>query len=108
MSDYLTPFKAPATGHDPLCPRNSPIDDYQRECSCGLIDLVRKDERHKVIIEFTSNNSDKGIYNTALDDALQALESFYHNPEDDWLEAIDNVFVEKIVNNVKILKIRSA
>ena len=103
MSDYLTPLKSTAR-RDLLELRNSLIYNYQRECYCGLIDLARKDESPKVITEFTSNNNNVEIYNKALNNSLQTLENFHLNPEDNWLEAIDNVFVEKIINNVEILK----
>ena len=42
-------------------------------------------------------------YDTALQDAIDAVNKFIKNPEDDWDKAIDNLFIQKIVELIENL-----
>ena len=39
-------------------------------------------------------------YAAALQDAIDAVNKFINNPEDDWDKAIDNRFIQEIVNAI--------
>lgn len=39
-------------------------------------------------------------YDTALQDAIDAVNKFINNPEDDWDKAINNRFIQEIVNAI--------
>ena len=43
-------------------------------------------------------------YAAALQDAIDAVNKFINNPEDDWDKAIDNLFIEKITEAIESLK----
>lgn len=40
-------------------------------------------------------------YKSALQDAINAVNKFVNNPEDDWDKAIDNLFIKKIIEAIK-------
>lgn len=42
-------------------------------------------------------------YGNALLDAIEAINKFVNNPEDDWDKAIDNLFIQKIVESIENL-----
>ena len=43
-------------------------------------------------------------YQQGINDSIDALKKLYHNPEDDCLEAIDNLFLSKIIHAIENLK----
>jgi len=43
-------------------------------------------------------------YQQGIDDSIDAVKKLYNNPEDDWLEAIDNLFLNKIIEAIEKLK----
>lgn len=40
-------------------------------------------------------------YTYALQDAIDAVNKFVNNPEDDWDKAIDNLFIKKIIEAIE-------
>ena len=53
----------------------------------------------------TTHNADQMYhwklgYDTALQDAIDAVNKFVNNPEDDWDKAINNRFIQEIVNAI--------
>lgn len=89
--------------HDPLCPFF--YDQIGRElvrqtgnpCTyCDLIARVREDERTNEPPAWAYANG----YDTALQDAIDAVNKFVNNPEDDWDKAINNRFIQEIVNAI--------
>jgi hypothetical protein len=43
-------------------------------------------------------------YHQGINDSIDAVKKLYQNPEDDWLEAIDNLFLSKIIDAIENLK----
>lgn len=52
---------------------------------------------HDILIDVFS-------YQQGINDSINAVKKLYNNPEDDWLEAIDNLFLSKIIEAIENLK----
>lgn len=87
--------------HDPLCPVSALLERHTGvsvlSCQCNLIARVREDERTNEPPAWAYANG----YDTALQDAIDAVNKFINNPEDDWDKAIDNLFIKKIVEAIE-------
>lgn len=94
--------------HDALCPFF--YDHIGRElvrqtgnpCTyCDLITSVREDERRQYSNYSNARNTGRRDgYTAGLQDAIDAVNKFINNPEDDWDKAINNRFIQEIVNAI--------